>query len=716
VEQAARSVRIVRFGVYEIDIHEGALRKSGRRVTLQDQPFQVLALLLANPGKLVVREELQGQIWPADTFVDFDLGLNTAIKKIRAALGDSADNPRFIETVPKRGYRFIYPVEEAAPDDVAEQHATSGTAPIAGSSPPPQVARRGYRWWPAPALAVVLIVSALVAFRIVSQRGEARRKADSPIESVAVLPFETASSGPEEEAFANGMTEELITQLAQLGWPGVAARAAVLPYKGRAQSAALIGVALNVDAILVGTVTREGSRVRITAHLIQVSPDKERWTGKYTKDVANILALQSEVAADITAGIRDTLTKERLAKPTADETQNAAALEAALRGQGFMRAYDMPDQYDKAEAAFREAIAADPSYASAYAGLGLACWKKYKKTSDSRWEQCAQQACRDSLHFGALRSAPHICLATLESGTGQYNQAIEEFSGALQFDPLNTDAHLGRGRSYELSGRAAEAEKDYSQAIGIAPKDWHGYALLAGLYKSLERYPEAVTQYELSKDARPDNSQPLFSLGAVYLELGQYDKAIVTLNKAVDLHPTFGAYEDLGTSLLDERNFEPAIDKFQTGVKIAPEEYIGYGNLARAYLYADRPQPARENYERAIDLAKKRLRVNREDPDANLMLAVYLVMLGRKDEADPYLDRALFLRPDAGETFFWAAVVRLRQGNRARSLEWLRKAHAVKYSPAEIDHAPEFYELRHDPEFKSITAQAEVPAGAGHRP
>ena len=716
MEQAARSVRIVRFGVYEIDIHEGEVRKSGRRVTLQDQPFQVLALLLANPGKLVTREELQGQIWPADTFVDFDLGLNTAIKKIRAALGDSADNPRFIETVPKHGYRFIYPVERVEPAAVVEQHEAAGSVLIGESPPPPaQVAVRRYRWWPALAVAVVLTVSALVAFRIVSQRNEARRKADSLIESVAVLPFETASSGPEEEAFANGMTEELITQLAQLGWPGVAARAAVLPYKGRAQSASLIGVALNVDAIVVGTVTREGSQIRITAHLIQVSPEKERWTGKYRKDAANILALQSEVAADITAGIRATLTKKRLAKST-DETQNAAALESALRGQGFMRAYDMPDQYDKAEAAFREAIAADPSYASAYAGLGLACWKKYKKTSDSRWEQCAQQACQDSLHFGPLRAAPHICLATLESGTGQYNQAIEEFSGALQFDPLNTDAHIGRGRSYELSSRAVEAEKDYSQAIASDPNDWRGYALLAGLYKNHERYPEAVKQYELSKDRRPDNSEPLFSLGAVYLELGQYDKAIVTLNKAVDLHPTFGAYEDLGTSLLDERNFEPAIDKFQTGVKIAPEEYIGYGNLARAYLYADRPQPARENYERAIDLAKKKLRVNREDPDANLMLAVYLVMLGRKDEADPYLDRALFLRPDAGETFFWAAVVRLRQGNRARSLEWLRKAHAVKYSPAEIGHAPEFYELRNDPEFKSITAKAEVPAEARHRP
>jgi len=221
VPDTQRSRGIIRFGVFETDPRAGELRKQGAKVKLQEQPFQILQMLLQRPGEVVTREELQQKIWPSDTFVDFDHGLYNAIKRLREALGDSADTPRFVETLSRRGYRFIGKIEYDAPR----------------------------------------------------------------VRSLAILPLENLSRDPDQEYFAEGLTEALITTLAKIGELRVVSRTSIMPYKGIRKPLREIAGELEVDAIVEGTVLRVGDRVRISAQLIDSSKETHLWAESYERDL-----------------------------------------------------------------------------------------------------------------------------------------------------------------------------------------------------------------------------------------------------------------------------------------------------------------------------------------------------------------------------------------------------------------------------------------------
>src|SRR6184192_675779 len=241
-----RSARApVRFGPFELDQDAEELRKNGIKIRLQEQPLQILEILLQHPGKVIAREELREKIWPSNTFVDFDHGINNAIKRLREALGDSAETPRFIETIPRRGYRFIG---------------------MTGSSTP------------------------------------------GPIRALAVLPLENLSRDPEQEYFAEGLTEALITTLAKIGELRVVSRTSAMQYKGVHKSLREIARELDVDAIVEGTVLRVEDRIRITAQLIDAPKETHLWAESYERDLRDVLALQAEVAQAIAREIRVKLT------------------------------------------------------------------------------------------------------------------------------------------------------------------------------------------------------------------------------------------------------------------------------------------------------------------------------------------------------------------------------------------------------------------------
>jgi tetratricopeptide (TPR) repeat protein/DNA-binding winged helix-turn-helix (wHTH) protein len=599
VEQAAQPARVVRFGVYEIDLEAGELRKHGRRIRLQEQPFQVLALLLENPGRLVVREELQRRIWPADTFVDFDLGLNTAIKKIRATLGDSAEHPKFVETLPKRGYRFIFPVEQIAPQALSPVDKGDQSQPQANPN------------------------------------------------DVALLPVAV-------EADVHGKA------------PGVAKRA-------RYPIWIAAGVLLLV-VLLAGlgfSWLRPGTGPK-----------------KAGQPVPSVDALLLEEQG----------------------THSAAAHQSYLKGRSSLQAYDMPEKNDNAIEAFKQALQADPNYGLAYAGLGEAFWKKFEATKDHQLFAQAENACNRALELDARRAEAHICQGMIHNGVGLYERAIDDFSVGIELDPRSEDAYRGRGWAYQRAGHAALAEKDYLQATHSDPHGWRGFSSLAQLYLDEGRYEEAARQYEQAIAIRPDNSELRFSLGAAYIETGQYDKAVSALDVAVKMHPSAGAYENAGTMLLNKRRFQEAIGDFQKAIAMAPEDYRFYGNLARAYFWTpDQRGLAREKYERAIAMAKRQLTVNVKDPDVNLSLAIYSAMLGIERDAFDYLGRAQQLRPEDPETAFWAGVMYLQFGNRAKAMVWLRQARTLGYPVAEINAAPELKSLHNDPEFQRLMAKGSQP-------
>jgi len=315
-----RHPAILRFGTFEVNVRAGELRKQGVRIKLQEQPFQVLAALLGRPGEVVTREELRSKLWPAETFVDFDHGLNAAIKRLRDALGESAENPVFIETLPKHGYRFI---ATTVPDGFQRERSQSPLRHLV---------------FPLVVAAPIVIVVALFVLDAGGLRSKllSRSSIQPQIRSLAVLPLTNLSGDPEQEYFADGMTEELIAELSRMNSLGVISRTSVMQYKGeKKKPLSQIARELNVDAVVEGSILRSGNRVRISAHMIYAPTDQHLLVETYERDLGDVLKLQREVAQAIAQQVRLKLTPEQQVRLHQAREVNPEAYEAYLKARHF---------------------------------------------------------------------------------------------------------------------------------------------------------------------------------------------------------------------------------------------------------------------------------------------------------------------------------------------------------------------------------------------
>jgi TolB-like protein/DNA-binding winged helix-turn-helix (wHTH) protein len=339
---AVPSPRTIRFGVFELDLRSGELRKQGRKIRLEGQPVQVLMCLLENPGELVTREELHRKLWPADTFVNFEHGLNAAVKRLRQALSDSADNPRFIETLPRRGYRFIAPVQ-AVPGSGEVPTASAPDPPPEGideeqvdPSDTPAVSER-WRWPHAgKRLGFVLLLVAGISIALIIRSGSHTSPA---IRSLAVLPLENLSGDASQDYFSDGMTDELITELGQITGLRVISRTSMMTYKGARKSIPQIAHELNVDAVVEGTVLLSGNQVRISAQLIQAEDDKHLWARSYEGELRDTFTLQNEVARAIATRVRTKLNPPEDAALRKAKVVNPEAYEAVVQTRRLTRRF-----------------------------------------------------------------------------------------------------------------------------------------------------------------------------------------------------------------------------------------------------------------------------------------------------------------------------------------------------------------------------------------
>src|SRR5713101_498050 len=299
----------VRFGAFELNLQSGELFKHGRRIKLQTQSFLILASLLERPGEVLTRDELCQRLWPSDVFVDFEVGLNAAINRLRDVLDDSPEKPRFIETLPRRGYRFIAPLQQESLERI-----------------PPRV------------------------------------------RSLAVLPLENLTGDAAQEYFADGMTDALITRLAQIGALRVISRTSAMHYKGTHKKLPEIASELNVDAVVEGSFARSGSQVRINAQLVHARTDQHLWARQYEREFTDILLFQADVASAIALEIQVTLTPKEHARLTQTRPVNPEAYEAFLRGCFFWNKRT-EDGLKKGLECFQHSVEKDPSYALAHVGL-----------------------------------------------------------------------------------------------------------------------------------------------------------------------------------------------------------------------------------------------------------------------------------------------------------------------------------------------------------
>lgn len=427
--------RLLRSAQFELDLRTREIYKEGKRIKLQEQPCQVLALLVEHPGELVTREELRKRLWPNDTFVDFDHGVNLAINRLRDALGDSAENPRFIETLPRRGYRFIAPVNapKASRDGEPSAQATSSPAGSAGS---------GSITWRRALLPALLALS-LVAVFFALIRHWRGRSPENNIRSLAVLPLENLSGDPNQEYFVDGMTDALTTNLAKIKSLRVISRTSAMKYKNSRTPLAEIARSLHVDAVVEGSVVRSGDKLRITAQLIDARTDRHLWAEDYDRDLRDVVAVQGEVARRIAQEIKTTLTPEEKAQLASQRQVNPEAYEAYLKGRYFWNKRTEAG-IKKAITHFQQSIAKDPNSPLAYDGLAD-CWHSagwYGYLSPQETFPKTRAAAMKALELDATLGEAYASLAMVSMNYDwDWSAAEREFRKAIELNPNYANAH-----------------------------------------------------------------------------------------------------------------------------------------------------------------------------------------------------------------------------------------------------------------------------------
>lgn len=523
----------LRFDDFELDVRAGLLRRQGVRLRLRGQPLQVLEILLEKAGDVVTREELQSQIWPNGTFVDFDHSLHNAIARIREVLGDSAENPRYIETLPRRGYRYIGPVE-----DVPSPPASAEKADDAGelvSLAPPE--RRKSR------LAVVIpavILLAVVALSLIAWTAWRSVRAEptvASIHSLAVLPLSNLSGDPAEEFFSDGMTDQLITDLARVGSLRVISRTSVMQYKGTRKTLPEIARELNVDAIVEGSVIRSGQRVRVTAQLLQARTDRHIWADTFDRDRGDVLKLQEELAGAIAQQVRAQITPAQQKQMGRAGAVNPAAYDAYIQGRlYFTTEFTKPASLRKAQHLFEDAIQEDPNFALAYAGL--ADTYVYLAYDGAMPKQQAYDAAK-KLVTRAMQLDDGMGEAwdTLGSLKGSFDwnwdAADRAFSRAIALSPSYSCAHEDRAVFLAFLGRRNEALAEIAK-IDQLDSGFSSAQTESDVYFQLRDYPHLIQAGKRGLILDPKDSSQHYYLGAGYEGTGRLQEAIAEYQKAME--------------------------------------------------------------------------------------------------------------------------------------------------------------------------------------
>jgi TolB-like protein/Flp pilus assembly protein TadD len=533
-----RSAGRIRFDIFEVDANTGELRRDGVKVKLQEQPLQILQILLAQPGELVSREELRSRIWPSDTFVDFDHGINNAIKRLREALADSADTPKFVETVARRGYRFIGKLETI----------TAG------------------------------------------------------MESLAVLPLENLSHDPEQEYFADGLTDSLITQLARISALRVVSRTTAMHYKRIHRPLPEIARELGVTKIVEGTVQRSGGRVRVTAQLVEATSDTHLWADSYERDLRDVLSLQSELASAIVKEIQVKLTPQEQEHLARAKRVDPEAYDSYLKGRYYFY-QRRSDALRKGVQCFEHAIEKDPTYAAAYAGLA---------------------DCLSLLGWWAFVPPAEGC-----------GKAKELALKAIQRDPSLGEAHASLAwATVHYDYDFALAEREYRKCIELSPRHPTGHEWF-GLYLSMVgRHEEA---FEFLKSAiRLDPFVPIINAALAwgYWLARRQDDHVEQLEKTLELDPNFAPVNwGLGIGYLEKGMYEPAIAAMQKSVQLSQRAPIFVSLLGEGFAVAGRREDAKKILDELKETAKQRY-------VTPYVLARIFAALNEKDEAFRLLEKA----------------------------------------------------------------------------
>jgi TolB-like protein/Tfp pilus assembly protein PilF len=484
MSSAAQDSPVIRFGAFELDAANGELRKAGISLKIHPQPLRVLLLLAEHPGRAVTREEIQHCLWGDNTFVDFERGINFCVNQIRATLGDDAEKPRYVETLPRRGYRFIAPVKV-------------GVGQLADES--------------------------------ISER-----PADPALRSLAVLPFENLSGDPEQDYFADGTTDALITELGKISALRVISRQSTMQYKSTKKTVPQIARELMVDALVEGSVLRVGDRVRVSAQLIEAMPERHLWANSYDRQVSDVLALHGEMARTVAKEIKVILTPQEETRLAGGRALNPAANEAYFRGRFFLDRRTK-ENLDQAQADFQQAIELDPTFAPAYASLSEVYLSLvlYDPTHQTELFAKARTASLAALELDDSLSAAHYTLAVNRLSEWDWSGAEAGYLRAIEVNPSNASAHWWHADLLIFQGRMTEAEAELQRAEELNPVSLEIFSAATAFLYYAHRYDEFI-QRSRQWLVRDPNLGWIYHhcLGAAYVQMGRKEEAVVELREA----------------------------------------------------------------------------------------------------------------------------------------------------------------------------------------
>ncbi len=723
-----------------IDLGQRRVMRGGNDIPLPHLSFQLLVTLARGAPDVVTFDQLTARVWPG--LVITPETISQRVKLVRDALGDDPHAPRYIAGVRGSGYRMVATVRplkdrrRAAPGQelpywvgsqgtsTTESSQATEANPANGSpaAEPPAAARSAatphpFAWLGALLAIAVLLAAPWAITRYLRVSEQAERPAGGagvvivqPPRTIAVLPLLDMSPDGSSAYLGNGLAQELSARLARLPGLRVAATTSAFAFRSRNADARTIAQTLGVRHILEGSVYREGDRLRVTAQLIDGTSGYDVWSQTYNRTWQDLMAIEDELARSIIGSLRVVLSSDLAQRTAQPPTTHVRAFDRYLAGLAKMHGPGGAASLDEAGESFRLALAEDPKFALAFAGLCERYALGYDKTRDAALIAQAESACGEALKLDPSLREVSAALGQLYLVSGRYEQAAAIYRDAIGSDPDNADGYVGLGEALDAQHRTADAERAFRKATDVEPTYWGAQNAFGNFLFRHGRTRGAIATYHRVTELIPASALAFNNLGAALEFSGNFQDAAAAFERSLSLEPSSSAYSNSGTVYYFLGRYADAARMFTRATELSAQDHRMWGNLADALWQIDGSRAeAHSNYRRAIGLAQKSLEVNARDAITWSQLGHYSARMREGSDVSRYIRRALQLNPDDPNVRYYAALTALELGDPAAALQSLSRAVELGYPPQLVRAAPDFASLRSDARFRQLLAQADKP-------
>jgi tetratricopeptide (TPR) repeat protein len=563
-------------------------------------------------------------------------------------------------------------------------------------------------------LAVLLIAAAVLwgprALRRLAANAVATEQPPGTVvpdrKSLAVLPLAAIANDPKLTAFGKGLLEDVAAKLSQLSanhdLEVVPAR--TLEDK-KVSTLADAKTEFGANMGLTVSLEQAGDLLRAAYSLTDAVSGKNLAGAEITAPVSDLFTIEDKLANGVADALRLPLRSEERQTLGAHSTSLPEAFQYFVQGRGYLQEPRKPENLTSAEIVFKQALKIDPNYGQAQAGLGEAYWFRYEFGKQKQWITPAQQACTKAVDLANAGAEGHVCLGLLENGTGQYEQAAEQFQQAVQLEPANDRAYVNLADAYQHLNQLDKAEETYKRAIAVRPQYWRAYSLLGGFYADQAQYEKAAAMFQKATELDPESYLAFNNLGGTLLYQGKADDAARAFERSIAIRPNVMAYANVGTAQYQLRRYPAAVENFKAALKLDDSDYSIWGGLGDAYYYGGDKPSSTESFKKAIALGEQQLKINPRDANVLGDLASYYSMVGDRKQALTYLDRSLQLGQGDKQLLFNAAAVYNQLHETGVALEWLSKALAAGYSRSMVAFDGSFDNLHDNPRYRALMQQ-----------